>query len=304
MGAIFLMGAFFVRRMQPRDVEAGLRLTQAQRWSHRLEDWEFHFRLGRGWVVCDEQDGPVGTALWWPYGETFATIGLVVVEPQLQGKGIGRLLMNTVIEDAGPRVLQLIATQAGRKLYEQCGFRESGGIAQTHGVPTAATGAATSDALAVAAEVAVRRARREDLPSLCEFDAAAFGADRRRLVGAVFEVGEGVVAERGGRMVGFALKRQSGRGTLIGPVVASDENVAIAVVSRLVSEAQGFTRIDIPTNATKLAAWLEAAGLPRVDEVTTMIRPNPSGLVGAPEAPPAVAVPGARVFALASQAFS
>lgn len=281
------MTPFTERRMELRDLEAGLKLTQAQRWSHRLEDWEFHLRLGRGWVVCDADDRPIGTALWWAYGEEFGAAGLIVVDPQQQGKGIGRRLMSTVLNDAGPRALQLVATQAGLKLYRQCGFRERGGIAQHQGVPRAVAPVAPPPG------GVLRSVRREDLASLCELDAAAFGALRRNVINAVFEAGQGVVAERDGGLTGFALMRQSGRGTLIGPLVAGDARLATALVSHLLNRTAGFVRIDVPTDAPDLGAWLEGAGLVCVDRVTTMVR----GI------PPEVRA-DTRVFALVSQALN
>src|SRR4029453_14726794 len=102
---------------------AVLRLTQAEQWSHRLEDWQFHHRLGRGWAVCDDGDGGLpGPASWWAYGEQFGSVGLVLVDRQQQGKGLGRRLMNLIIDEAGSRALQLVATQGGLELYHACGF--------------------------------------------------------------------------------------------------------------------------------------------------------------------------------------
>jgi GNAT superfamily N-acetyltransferase len=271
--------------MQLRDLESGWRLTQAVRWSHRLEDWEFHFRLGRGWVVCDDNDRPIGTALWWAYGDRFGTVGLVIVDPSLQGKGIGRQLLSTVMNDAGPRGLQLLATPAGLKLYQQCGFRECGGIAQHQGVPT------TTPAVALPHNTIVRPASRDDLASLCELDAAAFGAPRGALIKGVFEVGQGIVADTDGRLAGFALMRPSGRGTLIGPLVARDQTLAIALAAQLLQETAGFVRIDVPTDAIELGTWLESVGLPCIDRVTTMVR----GEAAERRA-------DARVFSLVSQA--
>jgi hypothetical protein len=81
-----------------------------------------------------------------------------------------------------------------------------------------------------------------------------------------------VLAVRDGRPIAYALARQSGRGTVIGPIVAPDESLAIALIADQLKSNGGFARVDIPTDAVKLAEWLEAAGIPCVDRVTVMIR--------------------------------
>src|SRR6185437_9201170 len=93
MGALLLMEEVILRRLQAADLAAALKLTQAERWSHRMEDWEFHYRLGLGWAACDSTGKLLGTASWWAYGDAFATVGLVLVDQSCQGRGIGRKLM-------------------------------------------------------------------------------------------------------------------------------------------------------------------------------------------------------------------
>ena len=284
MGAV-LLAEPVLRRLEARDLPEALTLTQAQNWSHRLEDWEFHFRVGRGWAAWDTDGRLLGTALWWGFGPTFASIGLVVVRPDCQGKGIGRRLMDAVMADAGERTLQLLATRAGLRLYEQTGFVAIEAISQCQGIVQPAEPI-------VPGEVRVRPLVRGDLDAACRLDAMAIGASRRELVEAVFEAdGRGAVAERGGALAGFVLQRASGRGTLLGPLVASDESVAIALATTLLSANAGFCRLDIPTAATALTGCLARSGLLSVDQVVRMIR----GRV-----PPAS--PAARTFGLVSQA--
>jgi GNAT superfamily N-acetyltransferase len=264
------MTALTLRPLEARDLDGALRLSQAERWSHRLEDWQFHFRLGRGWVACDEDGKVLGTASWWAYGEQFGTVGLVLVDQAHQGQGIGRQLMNVVMSDAGPRVLQLVATKAGLALYQRCGFREHHGIRQHQGTAT------QLPAFAPLRDTALRTVSVADLEAVCELDAAAFGANRGQLVSAVFNDGNGsgVLARRNGRLAGFALVRQSGRGTTVGPVVAEDEALAVALIAHQLNTSGGFTRVDVPADAAQLGDWLEAAGIVCVDHVTTMVRGN------------------------------
>jgi len=211
-----------------------------------------------------------------------------LVDQAHQGQGIGRQLMDVVMSDAGARVLQLVATQAGLKLYQRCGFRERHGIAQHQGTVTRLPAIAPP-----LPDTVLRAVSPADVEALCDLDAAAAGANRRQVVNAVFKAGGGVgvLAHRNGRLAGFALVRQSGRGATIGPVVAQDEALAIALIAHQLMTVRGFTRVDVPTDAGQLSDWMETAGLICIDHVTAMVR----GDVREERAE-------ARVFGLVSQA--
>jgi predicted N-acetyltransferase YhbS len=261
--------AVSLRRMVAADLPAALQLTQKQHWSHQVHDWQLHYELGSGWVACDAAGKLIGTTLWWDYGATCGCIGLVVVSNEHQGLGIGRQLMNAAIAAAGPRTLQLVATNAGLTLYEQCGFRPVGAIAQHQGVPVAHAAVAPAPGLRLQAVTA------DDLPALRALDAAAYGADRGAVLAALLPLGKGVLAQRDGRVLGFALQRPAGAGTTIGPVIASDQQLAMALIAHQLRASAAIARVDAPTFATELAQWLAGVGLPCVDRVTLMVRGTP-----------------------------
>jgi hypothetical protein len=192
-----------------------------------------------------------GTTLWWDYGAV-ATIGMVLVDPAHQGQGIGRRLMLEVLDRIGPRPLMLTATTAGLPLYRRLGFRRAGRIAQHQGVIHAFE---YTDAI-----------ETSDLPTLQALDASGFGTERPGFYANLTDF----TAIRRPDSSGFALRRRFGRGEVIGPVVAASEADAIALVAA--SLRPGFQRIDIPADATALAAWLTRTGLPQVDLATIMIR--------------------------------
>ncbi len=202
----------------------------------------------------------MGAGLWWPDGPAAATLGLVIIAPECQGQGLGRHLVESLLGDAGDRAVKLIATQAGRPLYERLGFRDVGTIHHRQGRCSAGP----------VSHPLIRAAQPGDVASLVALDCAAFGAQRGALVERLLNVGRAVVYEGDGEPAGFAVVRVFGHGQLIGPVVAPDESVASALVRA--AARPGFVRLDVPAGAPVLAESLEEMGLTVVDAPVVMVR--------------------------------
>jgi ribosomal protein S18 acetylase RimI-like enzyme len=275
-----------LRALEESDLSAAHGLSVALGWPHRLADWRAVFAIGHGYCAHDAIGRLVGTAMWWPIGTAFATIGMVIVAPGLQGQGLGRRMMGAVLAAAQGRTLQLNATAVGLALYASQGFRPIGAIEQHQGIarpPKAQSSVA----------IAVRPCTAEDWPSIAEFDRAAHGTDRRNVLGALTgKAAVGAVGERDGRLAGFAFCRPFGRGHVIGPIIAADEETAIAVTAPFVTaHAENFLRTDIPAGMPAFSRFIEKCGLLPTGHATTMVkgrRPRRSGSV--------------RVFGLVSQA--
>ncbi len=268
--------------MKDADIAAAHGLSVEARWPHRAEDWRLMLAVGHGFVACDAAGRVMGSAMWWPFGEGLATIGMVIVSPQLQGRGIGRRLMRELFSAAGDRTIRLTSTVAGRPLYESEGFRVTGGNTQYQGIVNAAV--ALDDPR-------VRPAVEADWPAIAALDREAAGGDRARLLDVLRGEGRTVVLEAEGRIAGFSVCRPFGRGHIAGPTVAPDAEAAIALLSPHVrAHANAFLRIDTPERNGPLARFAEACGLANVDVSVTMTR----GL------PPRIG--RARIFTLANQA--
>lgn len=255
-----------LRPMDAGDVAAMHQLSLQMSWPHRLEDCRQLFALGAGSVAVDETGLTVGVGLRWSFGDV-GTIGLVLVAPDRQGRGIGRALMTALIAGSGSRALMLHATAEGVELYRKLGFVSTGFVRQHQ------AGLDEAPALPPVPDVAVRRAVPADHAALRSLDAAAFGADRSALIDRLLADGKAWLVERAGQPAGFALLRSFGRGTIIGPIVAPDEHEAIALIASAIEAApRGVLRVDIDAEAEGLAAWLTAAGLPAIDTATIMRR--------------------------------
>lgn len=242
-------------------------LSAALGWPFREEDWRFAFELGHG-VAFETDEGLAATALWWPYEKAFASFGMIIVTPALQGRGIGRLLMDELLRQADGRTIILNSTREGYRLYERLGFVPCGQVHQHQAVLAAAPPESQASG-------AVRPLRSEDIDAIRDLDWRASGMGRARLLDALFAVGKVAVIEREGRVQGYACVRRFGRGVVIGPVIARDATDAKALIATLAAEHRGaFVRIDVPVTSG-LSPWLEEIGLPNVDDVVAMVRGTP-----------------------------
>jgi GNAT superfamily N-acetyltransferase len=268
-------------RLRRERLPEALALSRTLEWPYRLEDWQFAFNLGRGFAV--EIDGKLaGTALWWPYGEDFASAGMVIVSPQHQRTGIGRALMDALLADAAGRSVILNSTEEGLKLYQRLGFVEKGNITKHQAVLARAPADGLSEV--------VRNFRPADRQAVYDLDRSGSGMDRRRLIDALLEIGELKFVERDGRISGYGCARVWGRGIVLGPIVATDKADAQALISAFAASYVGqFVRIDVP-NSVGLSPWLESIGLPKIDEEVAMVLGSP----------PASNV-GTKLFALTNQ---
>ncbi len=260
-----------IRTMRESDLPAALALSQQVNWPHRLEDWQQALTLGAG-IVAEEAGRVAGTALGWRWGDAYATLGLVIVDPACQGRGIGKQLLLAVLEALPGYTVRLHATVAGLPLYQKLGF-EVTGIIQQH--QCAALGEITPVPLTDYQFLSA--ARPQDGALLTALDQRAHGQSRPALIAALLTEAERtlILKDQHGLPQGFAALRRFGRGWAIGPVIAHDLQQAKVLVSALLQPLVGeFVRLDSDPSLG-LSAWLESQGLPVVDVPTVMVKGTP-----------------------------
>ncbi len=248
------------------DIEQLHALSISVGWPLRAEDLKFLREFGRGYVAIDEIGRVTGSAMWFPHGEDFATIGMVITSPRLQTNGTGQWLMQHVLADCHGRALRLNATRAARRLYDSLGFQPVKTVYQCQGVVHLPAETAT-----VPEGATVRRLDDADLSAVVELDARAFGVARDVLIDKLFPQSVGYGLFRDGALTAFALCRPFGRGHVVGPVVATDDAEAIAVVHpHVLAHAGCFLRLDTHREGGAFAGFLARVGMPVFDTVLTM----------------------------------
>lgn len=272
------------RKLGRKDLAGAHRLSLGVGWPHRLEDWKFVQRLGAGHVAL-EGDAVVGTVLAWKHDRRNASLGMVIVDPERQGRGIGKRLMRLALRDLTGRSVMLNATHAGQPLYEKLGFKAVDAVEQHQGI------APQLPPVALARGERLRPVVASDVAALVALARRASGISRARVIPRLLEVGRGIALTRGDEVLGFALRRRFGQGLVVGPVVAPDAARARALVSHWIAMHTGeFVRIDV-TVSGGLGGWLDEVGLPNVGTVYTMVKGSPPAGEG-----------GLHVYALVNQA--
>ncbi len=234
-------------------------------WPHRPDDWHLLQQVGQGVVGCDKIGRIVSSAMWFPMGDDFATIGMVITSPRLQALGAGRWLMEYVLDQCEGRQLRLNATRAAYRLYESLSFRPVARVHQHQGE------AVDPGEVPVPAGARIRKIEAADLDAVIRLDTAAYGADRTPILNALLARSDGFILMRDGQVAGFALCRPFGRGHVVGPVVAENSEDAIALIAPFVADHVGhFLRVDTAQTEGGITDFLERCGMREFDRLTTM----------------------------------
>jgi GNAT superfamily N-acetyltransferase len=232
--------------MTASDLDTGLRLCRLSNWNQLAEDWLCFLGspAGNAWIA--EEDGlAVGTVAVLRYRPSFAWLSMMLVDPARRRSGIGGQLIETALAAlADEACVRLDATPAGEPLYRKFGF-----------VPEYSLVRAAAARLPAAAPSSVRTMSLAHLEGVFARDLEVFGADRSRLLAALYERAPALAAITPG---GYCFGRPGYRYHQIGPVVAENAYVAAALVSHC--QADGPFAIDVPCDGAEWVRWLESVG--------------------------------------------
>jgi len=212
--------------MTSTDIPAGMRLKDLAGWNQTEEDWRRFLRSSPEGCFVAEWDGQaVGTVTNIVYGDRFAWIGMVLVDPDFRGRGIGTALLVRAIEYLDSRripCMKLDATPQGRPIYESLGFLAEYEIERC-----------ALDREAGAPVHAPSNGGPAEIENILKFDREVFGADRGLLLESLaLEAPEFVLAVRNGSVLtGYALGRKGSRADHMGPWAASDPDAAATILN-------------------------------------------------------------------------
>ena len=188
-----------------------------------------------GGVLAEEDGEVVGVGWVHPRGAV-ATIGPLAVVPAAQRRGVGRRLLERLIEIAGKGVPQVRLVHesynaASLGLYLRTGFRVVAPLVEFE-LPAAAAIVPPR----APAGLTLREAVADDRTRLLTRDARAFGAPRPQSIDLYLRRGRVLVAEQGAALAGYGMGIGFSTSAFLGSAAADDPELLLLVVGTLAAE--------------------------------------------------------------------
>jgi ribosomal protein S18 acetylase RimI-like enzyme len=226
-------------------------------WNQVAADWRIFLDFGTVHAVRTDAGRVIATAATLPYGDRFGWISMVLVAGRYRRRGLATRLLRGCIDEiaAAGLTAALDATAAGQTVYRSLGFEDAWRFTRL-----AARERLGAEMPPLSSDIAIRPVDDAAWPALCAYDATAFAADRspvlERMRGRLRPAE--LVAERRGRFAGFLLGRDGRTAAQLGPLIAEDDVVALALLARALRGIDGPVYVDLADAKAGIRAWLEA----------------------------------------------
>lgn len=239
------------------DAPRGAALNAEIGWNQTEADWRYMLANGSGYGRTNSDGKLIASAMSLPYG-AFGWVCMVLVSPDYRRRGLASDLMRRVSDDLLARdiVPGLDATPDGREVYKLLGYQDIYGLDRLWAdkVTPSAEGGETP--------VNITPMSADDIDEIAEYDAPGFGGDRRALLAHLRERApdQAFVARAGQWLAGYVLARDGREALQIGPVVAEDPDIAIALTRRALDGFDGAAVIDAMGTQKEFIEWCGKSG--------------------------------------------
>ncbi|WP_316569355.1 GNAT family N-acetyltransferase [Neobacillus sp. YIM B06451] len=243
------------------DIPGLIALSGSVRWDY--DQYEIATVMSSG-KIFGHKNGKgeiVSSSAIIPYDNKLASIGMVIVNKEFRGLGLGKDATQKCIDSVSPDCsIMLIATEEGKPLYEKIGFKTVG-----HVQKFLCDSYITPKSLKPNS-VSIVDYSENDFIEVLNLDKAAFGDKRSNFLH--YRINQSkqclVAKDTKGKIVGYGLSILGPENLLLGPIVAPDFQTAALLLDRLAFKHTGKLRIDVPTGNQDFLRFLEQCGFKNV----------------------------------------
>ncbi|QSX24179.1 GNAT family N-acetyltransferase [Priestia megaterium] len=262
-----------LKRLNESDIEDLVNLSKSIGWDYDCDEVQTVLDSGRIYGHVNEEGKLLSSAAIITYGQSLASIGMVIVNPDYRGLGLGKGVTEACIHSiSGEKLIMLISTPEGEPVYRKLGFQSvsfvhkclcNNYISQQHSP--------------LHNQYDVHVYQDKDFLEVNELDRGAVGAARSQFLKIRINQSKKslVVKNLVGEVVGFGLGIQTPENLILGPIIASNDQIAMILINELSKNHFGKLRIDIPEGKESFLQILEEKGFKKVAQPPIMMLNSP-----------------------------
>jgi len=247
-----------------------INLSASVGWDYDEHEINTILSVGTVFGHINEKGDIISSAAIIPYDSVLASIGMVIVNKNYRGYGLGKEVTEACIKSVSSETtIMLIATDEGKALYKKLGFQTFTYVHKflcgnytpfriKHGIN----------------DYKIVPLKECHFNQVKELDHSAIGADRTSFLKVRIEQAkEGIVVKNSkGDIVGYGLCVEGSVNLILGPIVAMNDDVATHIIEHLVQGYQGKLRIDVPDGQESFMKYLEKSGFMKDRKPPVMIK--------------------------------
>lgn len=250
-----------VTPLHTKDIPSLIELSASLGWDYSHPDLHTILTSGIAYGHKTPTGKLISSAAIFPYGPKLASLGMVMVDPAHRRLGLGQAATQKVMDSLPDKStpITLVATEQGVPLYEKMGYRT---VTTLHKF-IAETYHPQKNPAEIPDHHHLQQLSKTHLDEILHLDRTALGADRTKFLQArLQQANAGVILRRqtDNTAVGYALSIPGTVVTILGPVIAPDTDLALALIDHLARQTNGALRIDIPSEQTGLIEKLPLHG--------------------------------------------
>lgn len=248
---------FHVEKMKADDIPFAVQLANTMNWNMTIEDFVFMMKLEpRGCFVLFHGSERLGMCTSITFGRV-GWFGNLVVEGGYRREGAGSLLVTHAVayfKNKGVETIGLYAYPHLISFYESFGFKPDidflvlkgkAGLHQTEGI--------------------VRKAKKQDIPEVIDFDNQYFGSNRKKLLKPILLDTSNLcyIATENNGIVGYVAAKVYSTMAEVGPLICHANHVetAVMLMKTILGRLNGLPiSMYIPKKETALLNMLSKAG--------------------------------------------
>lgn len=239
-----------IRRVTSDDIAECTQFGVAMGWRGEETCWRALLAAGQGYAVITGEGRFAAVISVVPTAGVLR-VGKMVVLPEFQRRGFGRLLLQHAMAAHPGATTILDATEDGAKLYRTENFTTYGQTITYLGAPDR-----------VFHYGSTRPGEPGDLPRIAQLDAAAYGYDRTDLVHALVHNSDAFMVSigEGLEVSGYAVRWFNDTQQVLGPIIAPDVLTAGSLVHALGTGLTAPCRIETTADDAGFNDWLRTHG--------------------------------------------